>query len=123
MKERARPSFVGLHSDDFALWGEVSRITREGARLFDLPLVCVEPKRRPNGAHGLCYVDEGRIAILLRERMLMSNGGRWAAKPLPFDGIVATIAHELAHLKHANHGAEFRALEKVFHARLLKEVV
>jgi len=111
MKEKARPSFVGLHGKDLDLWLRTNALAWRLAKVFDLPLVCVEPKRRPNGAGGLCYHDEGRISILLRRKARAYDGGAWSKVPRSWVNVKSTVAHELAHLIHPNHGKDFKALE------------
>ena len=56
--------------------------------------------------YGVCYAD-GAIKIRLRH----ATTGR----PLKYSSLVNTLCHELAHLKHFNHGARF----KVFYLKIL----
>ena len=56
--------------------------------------------------YGICY-DDGSIKIRLRH---VANG-----QPLKYSSLVNTLCHELAHLKHFNHGPHFQA----FYARIL----
>lgn len=51
--------------------------------------------------YGVCYSD-GTIKIRLRHA---SSG-----KPLKYSSLVNTLCHELAHLRHFNHGLKFQAL-------------
>ena len=53
------------------------------------------------GEHLLCY-DDGTIKIRLRN---VKNG-----EPLKYSGLVSTLCHELAHLRHFHHGPDFQAL-------------
>lgn len=54
-----------------------------------------------NGHYGICYED-GEIRIRLRH----ARTGRL----LKESSLVDTLCHELAHLRHLNHGASFRRL-------------
>ncbi len=56
---------------------------------------------------GVCYSD-GTIRIRLRHA---STG-----KPLKYSSLVSTLCHELAHLKHFDHGSGFRS----FYAAVLE---
>jgi len=51
--------------------------------------------------YGVCYSD-GTIKIRLRH---VTSG-----KPLKYSSLVNTLCHELAHLRHFNHGLKFQAL-------------
>jgi hypothetical protein len=57
--------------------------------------------------YGICYSD-GAIRIRLRH----ATTGR----PLKYSSLVNTLCHELAHLRHFNHGLRFRA----FYLQLLE---
>lgn len=81
----------------------------------------LEPKRRPHpmSALGLCYCAEKRIAITFRYQnpktgwhLDPSQYGKWRRNPLPWAEVAETVAHEVAHLIHANHSPAFRALER-----------
>ena len=50
--------------------------------------------------YGVCYSD-GAIRIRLRH----ATSGR----PLKYSSLVSTLCHELAHLRHFDHGLRFRA--------------
>jgi hypothetical protein len=56
--------------------------------------------------YGICYSD-GTIKIRLRH----ATTGR----PLKYSSLVNTLCHELAHLRHFNHGSRFQA----FYAEIL----
>jgi len=107
-----------LHPDDLALWGRVYNLAWELNAMFGLDLKVVEPKRRPNGAGGLCYPRERRISILLRHKAYAYDGGKWSKNPEPWKSIARTVAHEMAHLTHENHGKEFKALEAEYIAAI-----
>ena len=74
---------------------------------FGLRYRSIEPERaNVKRRYGICY-DDGSIKIRLRHA---STG-----EPLKYSSLVNTLCHELAHLKHFNHGPQFKA----FYARLL----
>jgi len=56
--------------------------------------------------YGVCYSD-GTIRIRLRHAT--------SGKPLKYSSLVNTLCHELAHLKHFNHGPRFQT----FYAEIL----
>jgi predicted metal-dependent hydrolase len=80
------------------------RIARRfGLRYKEIAAERAGVKRR----YGVCYAD-GSIRIRLRH----SSTGR----SLKYSSLVNTLCHELAHLRHFNHGLRFRA----FYAQLLE---
>ncbi len=82
------------------LRADASRIARE----FGLRYRAIESERPGvNGHYGLCTSD-GLIRIRLRH----ASSGR----PLKYSSLVNTLCHELAHLKHFNHGPLFRAFNQ-----------
>jgi predicted metal-dependent hydrolase len=93
----------------------LARLNRDAERLatrFQLRLQSIEAespqvKRR----YGICYSD-GRIKIRLRH---VTTG-----QPLRYSSLVNTLCHELAHLRHMNHGPRFKAfyLKILEHARI-----
>lgn len=88
----------------------MSRLRRDADRIchrFGLRYRSLEPERaNVKRRYGICY-DDGSIKIRLRH---VSTG-----EPLKYSSLVNTLCHELAHLKHFNHGPHFKA----FYARLL----
>lgn len=76
--------------------------TRFGLRYRAIEAERANVKRR----YGVCYSD-GEIRI----RLTHVRTGR----PLKYSSLVNTLCHELAHLKHFDHGQAFRA----FHGQLL----
>jgi hypothetical protein len=56
---------------------------------------------RVKSRYGACYQD-GLIKIRLRHAR--------TRKPLKYSSLIDTLCHELAHLRHFNHGPEFKAL-------------
>ena len=83
----------------------IARLNRDAqllARHFGLHYRSVEAehanvKRR----YGICY-DDGTIRIRLRHVV--------TREPLKYSSLVNTLCHELAHLRHFNHGPRFKAL-------------
>jgi predicted metal-dependent hydrolase len=83
------------------------------ARRFGLRYRSITAERAGvRGRYGVCYAD-GAIKIRLRH----ATTGR----PLKYSSLVNTLCHELAHLRHFNHGPRFRAFyfEILDHARAL----
>lgn len=76
-------------------------------RRFALRYTALDPERaNVKSRYGICY-DDGSIKIRLRHA---STG-----EPLKYSSLVNTLCHELAHLKHFNHGPQFQT----FYANLL----
>jgi hypothetical protein len=89
----------------------ITRLGRDAERLaarFELRYQAIEAER-PNvrRRYGVCYAD-GVIKIRLRHAL---NG-----RPLKYSSLVNTLCHELAHLRHFNHGERFKA----FYLRILE---
>jgi predicted metal-dependent hydrolase len=77
--------------------------TRFGLRYRVIEAESARVKRR----YGVCFRD-GTIRIRLAHVV--------TGKPLRYSSLVATLCHELAHLRHFNHGVRFRG----FNQRLLE---
>ena len=79
-------------------------LNRDAARIaqrFGLRYRSIEAERaNVKSRYGICYAD-GVIKIRLRH----ATTGR----PLKYSSLVNTLCHELAHLRHFNHGLRFRA--------------
>jgi len=82
----------------------IARLNRDAERIaqrFALRYRAVEAERvGVNGHYGVCYSDG-----LIRIRLVHARSGR----PLKYSSLVNTLCHELAHLRHFNHGPKFRA--------------
>ena len=71
------------------------------ARRFGLRYRSITAERAGvRSRYGVCYAD-GAIKIRLRH----ATTGR----PLKYSSLVNTLCHELAHLRHFNHGPRFKA--------------
>jgi hypothetical protein len=99
-----------LHPDDVLLFHEVATAARWVAKHYDLPLKSFEPVPAPEhatSALGYCSVS-GNITIALRGM----DKGVWHPEPRRAEDIWRTAAHELAHLRHFNHGVAFQEFEE-----------
>lgn len=68
---------------------------------FGLRYRSIEAERaNVTSRYGVCFSD-GTIKIRLRHAT--------TGKPLKYSSLVSTLCHELAHLRHFNHGLRFRA--------------
>jgi hypothetical protein len=87
------------------------RIQRDGALIaarFGLRYRAIEAERpRVKRRYGVCYAD-GTIRIRLRHAK--------TGEPLKYSSLVNTLCHELAHLRHFDHGVRFRR----FYAQILE---
>jgi YgjP-like, metallopeptidase domain len=80
-----------------SLNGDAERI----ARRFGLRYRSISAERaNVTSRYGVCYSD-GAIKIRLRHAV--------TGRPLKYSSLVNTLCHELAHLRHFNHGPRFRA--------------
>ena len=82
----------------------IERLNRDAERIaahFGLRYRAIEAER-PNvkRRYGVCFAD-GRIRIRLRH---VATG-----RSLKYSSLVNTLCHELAHLRHFNHGPRFKA--------------
>jgi len=73
---------------------------RFGLRYRSVEAEAARVKRR----YGICYSD-GTIRIRLRHAT--------TGKPLKYSSLINTLCHELAHLKHFDHGYDFRSFYAV----------
>ncbi|MCH2169433.1 DUF45 domain-containing protein [Myxococcota bacterium] len=81
----------------------LARLKRDAERIarhFDLTYQAIEAERsNVKSRFGICYAD-GLIKIRLRHAV--------TARPLKYSSLVDTLCHELAHLRHFNHGQQFQ---------------
>ena len=90
-----------------ALIERLSRDAERIARRFELRYSAIEAERPDvKQRYGICYSD-GVIKIRLRHAA--------TGRPLKYSSLVNTLCHELAHLRHFDHGPRFKA----FYFRLL----
>ena len=89
----------------------VESLNRDAERIaarFGLRYRAVRAERASvKSRYGVCYSD-GTIQIRLRHAV--------TGRPLRYSSLVNTLCHELAHLRHFNHGERFRA----FYQRILE---
>jgi len=89
----------------------IQRLNRDAARIaerFGLRYRGIEAERPSvRSRYGVCYAD-GRIRIRLRH---VATG-----RSLKYSSLVNTLCHELAHLRHFDHGPRFKA----FYLRVLE---
>ena len=79
----------------------LNRDAQRIARRFGLRYKSLDAERaNVKSRYGVCYSD-GSIKIRLRHAT--------TARPLKYSSLVSTLCHELAHLRHFNHGLRFRA--------------
>lgn len=91
-----------------ALMTDLERDASRIARAFGLRYRVIEPERpQVKRRLGVCYRD-GTIRI----RLFHATTGQ----PLKYSSLVDTLCHELAHLRHFNHGRRFQA----FYRRILE---
>jgi hypothetical protein len=85
----------------------MARLNRDATLIaahFGLRYRVIEPESpRVRRRYGVCYRD-GTIRIRLAHVV--------TGRPLRYSSLVATLCHELAHLRHFDHGARFRGLEQ-----------
>lgn len=95
-----------LHPDDVLFFNEVRSRMRTVARAYQLPLLEIQPFPMPKTSmadrKGDCAHD-GVIRIVMR----CTVEGEWCEEPRSPESVWDTAAHELAHLRHPNHGHAF----------------
>lgn len=97
-----------LHPDDIEYFEELKILTFLVANHFGLNLKSVEPSSKPHPRFlGWCS-HTGNIKLAIRAR---TTKGVWHQR-YSDETIVHTIAHELAHLKHFDHGKDHDELTK-----------
>ena len=83
------------------LMDRLSVDTRRIATHFGLECRSIEAERaNVKSRFGICY-DDGSIKIRLNHSV--------TGEPLKYSSLVNTVCHELAHLRHFNHGPRFKA--------------
>lgn len=98
--------FENLHPDDVLFFNDVVQGMRRIAQQYKLPLRQVVPAKMPLAGMidfmGRCS-STGDIEMVLR----CTVDGEWCSEPLSPSKVWETAAHELAHLRHFNHGGAF----------------
>ena len=80
----------------------IARLNRDAERIaarFGLRYAAIEAERPRVRRYGVCFSD-GTIRIRLRHAA--------TGRPLKYSSLVNTLCHELAHLRHFNHGLRFQ---------------
>ena len=95
MDGRTKRTLIGRLNRDAAVIA-----ARFGLRYRAIEAEAAKVKRR----YGVCYSD-GTIRIRLRHAT--------TGKPLKYSSLISTLCHELAHLKHFDHGQRFRSFYTV----------
>lgn len=101
------PDIAKLHVDDVLLFNEVRAAMFRIASDYRLPLRTVTPLPMPKSGMadrlGDCNAS-GAIRLVMR----CTVDGKWVDAPMSPKEVWDTAAHELAHLKHLNHGPAFQ---------------
>lgn len=97
---------LNLHPDDVLFFHEVRLAMQKIAKRYELPLKDIVPATMPQTGMadflGKCYHD-GHIELVMRATV----DGKFVDAPRTPADVWRTAAHELSHLKHMNHGAQF----------------
>lgn len=95
-----------IHPDDILEFTRVCDAMKYVARQYGLPLRSIRGLKMPETGMadrmGQCSHD-GHIRLVLR----CTVNGQWCEAPLDLALVWETAAHELAHLRHFDHGPEF----------------
>ena len=98
---------MDIHPDDILTFTEVVTAMRTVAKNYDLPLRNVTgypmPKSGMANRMGDC-ASNGDIRLVLR----CIENGQWCPEPINPALVWDVAAHELAHLRHMNHGPAFQ---------------
>jgi hypothetical protein len=100
---------LNMHPDDVLFFNEVRTAMVKIAKRYELPLVDIVPATMPASGMadflGRCH-SNGHIELVMRATV---DGVFVEAPRTPAD-VWRTAAHELAHLRHMNHGPQFHEL-------------
>lgn len=96
-----------IHPDDILTFKAISADMQAVAAKYELPLRKITgypmPKTGMANRLGDCNYS-GEIRLVLR----CTENGQWCDEPIDPQTVRDTAAHELAHLRHMNHGAAFQ---------------
>lgn len=99
-----------LHPADQPLFLRVASAMRAVAKRYELPLQSIAP--HPDGDYRTSPLGDcsstGYIRLVMRGRLA---DGTWDADARREEDVWGTAAHELAHLRHMNHGVAFHDFE------------
>lgn len=114
-----------LHEDDVEYFDKLVHLGFKVAKIKNIVVNVIEPKRRAGGAVGLAYLTENRICIEVRSRQTMRDGGKWSQSRYKNNLNLHTLAHELAHLKeHQVHGSTNHSKRfKLYEEEILKAIM
>lgn len=102
---------MNIHPDDLLFFNEVAAAMKLVAGQYGLPLRSVTaypmPTRGMADRLGDCCAT-GDIRLVMRATV----DGAWVEEPRTPEDIWRTAAHELAHLRHLNHGVAFQEFEE-----------
>jgi hypothetical protein len=104
-----------IHPDDLLFFQEVRTAMFRVAKRYELPLTSVEPLANDQ-VFGRCS-STGHITIAMRALI----NGEWAPEPVSPKLVWDKAAHELAHLRHLNHGTKFNEFWMELHDALQNE--
>jgi len=102
-------AFVPVHPDDLLLFNEIRQAMLSVAKEYHLPVKAITGMPNPDyrwSPLGDCSAS-GDIRLVMRGM----TSGEWDAEPRREDDVWKTAAHELAHLRHMNHGVAFQEFE------------
>ena len=101
---------MDIYPDDVPLFVEIATQMRTVAHQYGLHLRKVSHTVKPSlktSALGTCDAS-GHIHLTLRTK---DSKGNWMAEMMSVDRVWEVAAHEMAHLRHMNHGDQFREFE------------
>ncbi len=111
-----------IHPDDILTFTEVVAAMRRVAAKYDLPLRNITGYRMPQQGMadrlGDCAYT-GDIRLVLR----CTVDGRWCEEPISPNEVWDTAAHELAHLRHMDHGLQFQEFYEELYSAMKNQQV
>lgn len=100
-----------VHPDDLLFFNEVAQAMKLVAKQYELPLRTISGYPMPQNGMANRLGDcshTGDIRLVLR----CTVDGQWCDAPMSPKEVWDTAAHELAHLRHMNHGVAFQEFEE-----------